>query len=73
MGFGDTVSNLAGTGIDGTGSYARNGRDWPKRLELSEIEAGMEFKMFCTVLVTGTRRFSRSAQYRNGTDNYSEN
>lgn len=73
MGFGDTVSTLAGTGIDGTGSSARNGRDWPKRPELSEIEAGMGFKMFCTVLVTGTRRFGRSGWYRNGTDNYGRN
>jgi hypothetical protein len=70
MGFGDTVPAMAGTGIDGTGSSARNGRDWPKRPELSEIEAGTGYEMFCTVLVTGTRCFGRSGRYRNGIDNY---
>jgi hypothetical protein len=70
MGFEVLVSAMAGTGIDGTGSSARNGRDWPKRPELSEMEAGTGYKVFCTVLVTGTRRFGRSGRYRNGINNY---
>jgi hypothetical protein len=70
MGFEVLVSAMAGTGIDGTGSSARNGRDWPKRPELSEMETGTGYKVFCTVSVTGTRRFGRSGRYRNGINNY---